>query len=409
MQKVMNIDEFDIASATMHRSVVKVLIHRRLDDSLSGSAVYLLACLNCLEEAGFQVELVIAPVAGFGSKPFSIPSHAFKLTGRSIRWPGTIRVGRVYVSINPAVWVRAWKRVLNQIAWILKGRKEFEVPAIPSSLGKPPSPADQKAMIAEVNSSDCDVALAEYSSLAGLLGKCRAEKRAVLLHDLFSERGSSFVRAGLTPDHETITLEDECQRLEHVDLCIHASVKEAQLLCGKLPNRRHVWLPPKAAVQSLPEQGPLRLVFIGVRHGGNQDALKMILENIWPEIYKQRPETELWIVGEISDVVHRHHPGVKVLGRVEDLCTVGGPSAIGLAPERAVSGISIKVTTYLNLGMSVLTTPDVLEAYGHALDDLVETAEDTKQFVDRAIALLDDRDARLKRAEQVRGMLHYRL
>ncbi|MEO1308530.1 MAG: hypothetical protein AAFV38_11565, partial [Pseudomonadota bacterium] len=92
-----------------------------------------------------------------------------------------------------------------------------------------------------------------------------------------------------------------------------------------------------------------------------------------------------------------------------DLCTIGGPSAIGLAPERAVSGISIKVTTYLNLGMSVLTTPDVLEAYGHALDDLVETAEDTKQFVDRAIALLDDRDARLKRAEQVRGMLHYRL
>ncbi|MBM7069106.1 glycosyltransferase family 4 protein [Actibacterium sp. 188UL27-1] len=301
------------------------------------------------------------------------------------------------------------QRVFKQVAWILHGRTEFKIPAIPSSLGRPPNPNEQADMIRTANQAETHIALAEYSSLAGLLDRCRATRRAVLLHDLFSERSNSFRDVGLEPDHETITLDEECARLEHVDLCIHASVTEAQLLRSKLPSKHHVWLPPQPDGIAPKDHGPERVIFIGVRHGGNQDALKCILEEIWPAIHHARPQTELWIIGEICEMVHKQHPGVHVLGRVDDLSDIGGPRAVGIAPERAASGISIKLATYLSMGMSVVTRPCALPAYGDALDDLVETADTPEEFIKTVLDLLDDTDRRHKLAARTKLSLQSRL
>ena len=167
-----------------------------------------------------------------------------------------------------------------------------------------------------------------------------------------------------------------------------------------LPGKRHVWLPPPVRVRKVTARGAPRAVFMGVRHGGNQDALELILAEIWPAVRRALPEAELWVVGEIGDDLLDPPEGVRLIRRVEDTAEIGGPDAVGLAPIRAASGVSIKIASYLELGMSVLASPKALEGYGAALDDLVVQAEDPAEFSAKLIALLSDTCLREETAQR---------
>ena len=102
-------------------------------------------------------------------------------------------------------------------------------------------------------------------------------------------------------------------------------------------------------------------------------------------------------------------PGVRALGRVGDLASIGGPASIGLAPTRIASGVSIKVAEYLRLGMPCIAYPVALEGFGRALDDLADTVEGPDAFAARLADLLDDDAGRLKRSQKARDQIGARL
>lgn len=379
----------EISASQDRVPVATILLQRRLDDPDTGSAVYLLNLMERLVDCGFTIRIVVAPVAGFGSIPISRPADCF--TGRSceIVWPGSIRIGNLFISTRHHAWIRAAKRGLAQARWILRGRKGPR-PAFRSGIGGAPSDADIDRMTKVANRVRSTITVAEYSSLAPLLERCDTRVKAVLLHDLFSTRADSFRAAGLKPDHRDISLQTELKWLQSADLCLHASFGDFQRLVAKLPDKRHIWLPPKIHLRQTDRSGPLRAVFIGVRHGGNLDALDLLLTDIWPAVHAAVPGAELWIVGEICQAIDKPPPGVVLRGHVRDLAGIGGPNAIGLAPIRAASGISIKIATYLELGMSVLASKEAAEGYGGLLDDLLILAETPEEFSERLIAMLSD-------------------
>lgn len=367
-----------------------IILHRRLDDVRSGSGAYLLGLIDTIRSAGFSVRIVVAPVTGFGSVPFSRPAKVFAEKGCVLVWPGSIRIGSTYIATSCAVWSRALRRGAALAWWALFRRRSQPRPAFPSSLGRAPERSEQDRIVAAVNSEPSKIAVAEYSSLAPVLPKCRAQVRAVLLHDLFSFRARSFEAVGLPPDHAEVPLATELGWLRGADLCLYASNTDIDRVSRHLPNQRHIWLPPKVEVREVPAKGPPRAVFLAVRHGGNLDALNIILHTIWPSVHRKVPEAELWIVGEIGEDVRDAPAGVRVLGRVDDMAGIGGADAVGLAPVRAASGVSIKIASYLALGMTALATPKALEGYGGKLDDIVFTAESTSDFIEELIRLLSD-------------------
>ncbi|MFQ6550853.1 hypothetical protein AAD018_000740 [Aestuariibius insulae] len=309
------------------------------------------------------------------------------------------------------MWRRAAYRLGRQMLWLLKGRREAERPSIPSTLGLPPETGEAARTVAAVNAVRSQLVVGEYSSLAPLLRDCQADAKAVLLHDLFSMRSKAFIDAGLPPDHASPSFEEEAARLADVDLCIHASATEAAALEERLPNCRHIWLPPKISA-NIPDPAPsmkAKVVFIGVKHGGNFDALDAILNEIWPEVHKARPEAELWIVGEIAEMIQTAPPGVILKHRLESLLDLAGPDTIGFAPTRVMSGISIKLATYLELGCCIVCHSKTLDAYGGRLDDLVSHAETEQDVVALLIRLLDDPDLRKDKAGRAARLARERL
>ncbi|MFN3313912.1 MAG: glycosyltransferase family 4 protein, partial [Hyphomonas sp.] len=161
-----------------------------------------------------------------------------------------------------------------------------------------------------------------------------------------------------------------------------------------------------------PKAGPPRVVFIGTKHAGNEDALKHFIADIWPLVRAERPDSEFWVAGSIGAMLSAQEaskPGVRVLGRVNDLGELGGSQSIGIAPTRLATGVSIKLAEYLVLGMPSVAYPLALEGFGAALDDLVRTTNSPEGFAAELITLLTVESARLEMAGRAGDEVRERL
>ncbi|MEL7049247.1 MAG: glycosyltransferase family 4 protein [Pseudomonadota bacterium] len=374
-----------------------MLVRRRLDEHKSGSGAYLLEFLRCLRLAGYKIRIVCAPCEAFGSIPFLHIDPKFLEAVDDVVWPGTVKIGPWYVSVDRRAWLRSARRASDIVVdRVLYGKKTHK-----NRLGTPLIACEASVLASAVNALDDDLVVAEYSSLAPVLELIKAPRRAVLLHDLFSARAQAFRDAGMAPDHSELSLETEADQMRAANLCIHASVEELDLLKGALPQAMHIWQKPalRRKALSTPEPGP-RVVFIGVTHGGNADAMERLLADIWPKVIAEEPSARLQIIGEIGALIERRHEGVEVLGHVPDLRTYGGPDAIGIAPTRIASGASIKVATYLELGMTVVADPSALKGFGDLLNDTVEIAETDEAFAKALVELIRDPVRRKELAEK---------
>ena len=300
-------------------------------------------------------------------------------------------MGRDFTALSVKPWWRGLKRVVEGLKRALLSAGEMTK----NRLGSQLTPGELKLLADTIDANPSDLVIAEYSSLAPVLGMIKPTKRAVLLHDLFSSRAAAFRDAGMAPDHCAIPLSREADLLGSADLLLHASVAELEALSAELPCASHIWLKPPVKRRATAERhGTVRAVFLGVRHGGNIDALDQLLTKIWPRVIAEEPEARLQIVGEIGELIKTAPAGVEILGKVPDLGLYGGADAIGLAPMRITSGVSVKIATYLELGMPVIANRLSLEGFGDALDDAVEIAEDNETFAEKLIALLRSPTAR---------------
>jgi hypothetical protein len=246
-----------------------------------------------------------------------------------------------------------------------------------------------------VKQGGADIVVAEYSSLGPLLvDLASVPNRAVLLHDLFSLRAEQFRANGIAPDFTEVSREEEAQRCRASTVNFYASNNELHVLSPLLPGAKSIWLRPEPPVHKVQEsEAPPHAVFLGTRHAGNSDALKHLIDDIWPRVLEARPDAVLKVAGSICAELTPEQAatqGVEKLGRVASLTSISGSRAIGLAPTRLASGVSIKVAEYLILGMPCVVYPVALEGFLDVLDDLVVVADGPQAYADRVVELLAD-------------------
>lgn len=356
-----------------------------------GANVYLSVLLDELEAAGFAATVAFAPEGSFGALPIAATAPEIRARCAGIVWARALHFGRFAISLSPRVWRRFFQRLLREAA-NLSGRTLGKRPSRPS---EPLHEQEARDFAERIDALSPRLVIAEYSALGPLLTHLRAPGavRGVLLHDLFSLRTEALRSRAAPADVMEMTLEEEAACCAPAELLIYASEAELETMAALLPGRRHVWMAPKRSIGAAPPPAEKRpfAVFLGVRHGGNLDALDWLMTEIWPRVTEIAPDAELRIVGGICGAMRpewRRLRGVRTMGVVADLTTVGGPDAIGLAPARVASGISIKVADYLSLGMSVVASPKAVEGYGGRLDGAVELASEAEEFAARLVALL---------------------
>jgi hypothetical protein len=364
----------------------------------SGSSQYLKAYLSVCRDAGFSTSLMFAPRRSFGNVAWARIHPDILSLVDEVEWPQTLRLGGNYISVSPSVWWRFFVRLGIELGRRVSGQKHAPFPSL---LGAKLDQRETDQIAERIRDRRPDMVTAEYSSLAPLLENCPEAKKVVFLHDLFSLRAESFSSRGLEPDHVFMSLQEEADRCRTADLVIHASCVEKLRLQEILPQAEHIWMPPVVTMGSATNQqaGDPHAVFIGSVHAGNAVALTFLREKVWPRVRARVPGAMLHVVGSIAETVDpsdADQEGLRLLGVVEDLSTVGGMQAIGLAPMQFGSGIPIKIVDYLAISMPVVVTAGTIDPFGGSLKGLVAEATSDAHFCDLIVMLLKDETARQK-------------
>lgn len=391
------------------RPVMDVLVQRQLDNMSTGNGAYLETFLRMVGRAGMDVRLVFAPYQSFGNRPWaSIHPRLLSLTSE-VAWPRAVKLGSRYWSLSPRIYARFAVRLVKEAA-----RRLGANIVIPSYLGKEISVAEAQIVARACDAKPGAITLAEYSSMGPALKLLNSNTlHACLMHDLLSDRAERFRAGGQVIDFDETSLETEIDWLSSCHLIFFASANELAKVKRHLPGAGMAWVPPDAPdYQPTEDTGKPRVVFIGTVHGGNTEAINHFLDDVWPSLNAKAPGLELQIAGSIGRTLTPARaalPNVKVLGRVDSLESLGGANAIGIAPTRFATGVSIKVAEYLLLGMPTVAYPLALEGFGDVLDDLVVTASGPATLEKAILDLASDRPKRKELSEKARAEARGRL
>ncbi|MBU4165186.1 MAG: glycosyltransferase [Alphaproteobacteria bacterium] len=389
--------------------MMDILVQRQLDNMATGNGAYLETFLRMVKRAGMDIRIVFAPWQSFGNRPWASVHPRLAGFTSAVVWPGAVKIGNRYWSTSPRVWTRFAVRLAKEAA-----RRLGADIVIPSYLGRAISPKEAEIVAHVCDANPAAITLAEYSSMGPALKKLKAKSiHACLMHDLLSDRAERFREGGQVIDFDETSLETEIGWLSSCDLIFFISANELAKVQRYLPNTQMAWVPPDAPDYQITENsGAPRVVFIGTVHGGNAEALNHFLDDVWPGIRTKAPTLDFWIAGSIGKTLTPARaalPGVKVLGRVDSLESIGGANAIGLAPTRFATGTSIKVAEYLLLGMPCVAYPLALEGFGDALDDLVVTAPGPEALAAEILSLAHDGARRAALSDAARQHARARL
>jgi glycosyltransferase involved in cell wall biosynthesis len=138
-------------------------------------------------------------------------------------------------------------------------------------------------------------------------------------------------------------------------------------------------------------------VFIGnFMHEPNWDAVKILKQEIWPNIRKQLPQAQLHIYGAYATdkVTQLHHPqsGFLIKGRAEEALAVLSNAKVLLAPLRFGAGIKGKLLEAMQVGTPSVTTSIGAEGMHHNELWNGVIADDWSEFANQAVQLYTNQE-----------------
>ncbi len=154
-----------------------------------------------------------------------------------------------------------------------------------------------------------------------------------------------------------------------------------------------LWLNEYLTPTALPQ--PERVLFFGsFRHQPNVDALRFLLQDIWPRIQHGRPQAMLDLMGSSMPPWVRqatqHATGIRVLGFQPDIRPSLAEASVVIVPLRFGSGVKIKILEAMALGRAVVTTSIGAEGIeAQAGTDFI-VADDAQSLAAETIRLLAD-------------------
>ena len=145
--------------------------------------------------------------------------------------------------------------------------------------------------------------------------------------------------------------------------------------------------PDENKIPPIPDSAKFELLFIGrLDWLPNRNGLLWFLENVWPALTKARPDTALTIAGTGDGrwlEKFQKQPGIRCLGRVDDIAPLYASSALAIAPLFQGSGTRVKIIEAACYGRPVMSTALGAEGSGLVPGQSYYQAESPTAWIDR--------------------------
>jgi len=147
---------------------------------------------------------------------------------------------------------------------------------------------------------------------------------------------------------------------------------------------------------------PVRLAFYGGL-GSPHNARSAIAcaKEIMPEIWKEFPETELWLIGSnpTEEVKSLESDKIHITGFIKDVAPLISTVSIMLCPWEGKYGFRSRIIEVMSLGVTVVASRDAV--YGMDMEHGIGIYlnDSSSEMIDQCIRLLRDRPALTKQSK----------
>jgi glycosyltransferase involved in cell wall biosynthesis len=146
--------------------------------------------------------------------------------------------------------------------------------------------------------------------------------------------------------------------------------------------------------------------FANFAYEPNQDAARILVYEILPEVLRRRRDVKLVLAGHSPPTwlvdIERHHPHITVTGWVDDRAALLDDAGVVVCPLRIGGGAKLKIYEALARGCAIVTTPIGAQGLGELPPDAVVKCGDNPAIV---AACLDLLSSPAKRRDQQRRAL----
>jgi glycosyltransferase involved in cell wall biosynthesis len=135
------------------------------------------------------------------------------------------------------------------------------------------------------------------------------------------------------------------------------------------------------------------MLFVGsFQHAPNVDAVRHLVESLWPHIRRVEPDATLTVAGAhmTAEVESLGRPGIEIVGWVPDLEPLYQQSRVFVAPLRYGAGMKGKVAESMIHGLPVVTTSVGAEGMSARPGHDLLVADDPNDFAAAVTRLMSD-------------------
>jgi glycosyltransferase involved in cell wall biosynthesis len=239
---------------------------------------------------------------------------------------------------------------------------------------------------------DPQVILAEYVFMARPFPLLRTRVRKVIdTIDVFSNKGRKVEAFGIA-DGARLEPEEESRLLARADLLIAIQPVEAADLRALAPDRPVICVGVDFEVADRKPAAATAPVVLLVASDNklNVKGLRDFLRFAWPLVRREVPDAELRVVGSVGEHIDAWSPGVRVLGRVDDLDAAYADARLVINPAVAGTGLKIKTVEAVSHARPIVLWPTGVEGLAPQARAMCHTATDWFEFAQHVIRLLQE-------------------
>jgi succinoglycan biosynthesis protein ExoO len=375
------------------RRQVCILTQQGVVDKTNGSSRYLLDIAGFLVRRGFDIHLIKVSPVRTGRWPFLKFSEDMTIF-KSIKFQGTVRLGRYVVARNPRIAVKSVLGLLDRLLF-RQGLISFPLSSpSPKAIGQALNRQDQ-LFIAREAPSIADVLIVDDCSLTDAYPYALRPdaRRIAIAHDLFPSRSSQFADA--LDCVISVPSAEEVKMLARADTIVAIERDEAAVLQRKLPSHEIVVAPIAALPISRPQIGRAEIVlFVGSSAASDVDGISWFIEFCWPIVREQRPNAMLCVAGSVCNALANTPPATRLLNVVNALDDLYAEASVIISPLRAASGLRIKLIEGLSKGKAMVVTTATMQGVSDVLSGCALVADSASMFSSMVIDLLGDESKR---------------
>lgn len=176
-------------------------------------------------------------------------------------------------------------------------------------------------------------------------------------HDSFGNRHLRYLEAGMAPEWYSTSEADEHKGLNRADVVVAIEAREAaKFRQGLSASSKVVSVHPfMGEIAPARRSTSPKAVIVASGNTVNVKGVAWFLEKVAPLVKARLPDFELVLAGNVGNGF-QGVPGVRCLGRVDDLREAYESAAIALNPIRMGTGFCIKTLESLAFGMPLVST-----------------------------------------------------